>query len=195
VTSSILDIIAGKESAGGTQLFNPTPTSSGNAQGWYGITSGTWQQYAPQAGVSLGQYPDPNSAPQSVQAAVANQIPLSRWAPSTVAAVTSAYPGVDVSQTVGTLGSSGAIPPATDPLSGEPLGPGGSTTGSGIVGNQNAQPGSIASNLTSGLINVTWEYVSRALLIFFGFALIMIGLVALLFQSKTIKTTAAALAA
>jgi hypothetical protein len=80
---NIFSLIAQPESSGGINLYNPVSTSSGNAQGWYGITTGTWQDFAPQAGVDLSLYPTPNAAPQSVQQQVASVIPFGRWAAST----------------------------------------------------------------------------------------------------------------
>ena len=50
---------------------NPTAQSStSTASGLYGFLNGTWAAYAPQAGVSLQQYPTAASAPASVQTAV-----------------------------------------------------------------------------------------------------------------------------
>lgn len=179
---SIFDVIAQQESSGGRNLYNPTPTSSGHAEGWYGITTGTWQDFAPKAGVDLAQYPDPNSAPQFIQQQVAGQIPLSRWAPSTVSAVHAAYPGVaDDSQTVGTLnaGNYGDLGPATA---------GAGNTGPAAPGSD-LGPATAGGSLAGALINPVWEIVSRGLLIWCGFALVFIALVALLFQSKTVRTT------
>lgn len=99
---SIYDVIAGAESSFGRNVNGPV-TSSGQAQGAYQITTGTWSDFAAKAGISTVQYPTPNSAPLDVQTQVADQIPLNRWAPSTVAAVQQQYPGVDTSQTVGQL--------------------------------------------------------------------------------------------
>jgi hypothetical protein len=59
-------LIAQYESSG-----NPTAQSSkSTASGLYGFVNGTWATYAPQAGVSLQQYPTAASAPASVQTAV-----------------------------------------------------------------------------------------------------------------------------
>lgn len=175
---SIYDTIAQQESSGGKNLYNPTPTSSGNAQGWYGITTGTWTDFAPRAGVSLTDYPTPNSAPQSVQQSVAGQIPLSRWAPSTVAAVHSAYPQItDDSQTVGTL--AGAAGSSTDGVY-DP------NTGN-VTDPQTGQPTNNSLNLS--LLNPVWEVISRGLLVWCGFALVFIALAAMLWHSKTVQTT------
>ena len=80
-------------------------TSSGQAQGNAQITTGTWTDFAPKAGIDLKQYPTPDSAPRNVQIAVANQIPLNRWASSTVNAVLAKYPGIDTSQPLGVIQS------------------------------------------------------------------------------------------
>jgi hypothetical protein len=59
-------LIAQYESSG-----NPAAQSNkSTASGLYGFINGTWATYAPQAGVSLAQYPTAASAPASVQTAV-----------------------------------------------------------------------------------------------------------------------------
>lgn len=59
-------LIAHYESSG-----NPSAQSNqSTASGLYGFLNGTWSTYAPQAGVSLSQYPTAASAPASVQTAV-----------------------------------------------------------------------------------------------------------------------------
>jgi hypothetical protein len=102
MAQSIFDIIAGQESGGSANpltVVNPTNTSSGHATGLFQITTGTWAQYAPIAGVTTPQ----GQASAVEQAQVASVIPLNRWAPSTVAAVQAQYPGIDTSQPVGAL--------------------------------------------------------------------------------------------
>jgi hypothetical protein len=72
--------------SGGRNIPNTdATTSSGQAQGYYQITTGTWRDFAPKAGVSLVDYPTPLDAPADVQAKVAGTIPLARWAPETLA--------------------------------------------------------------------------------------------------------------
>lgn len=114
---SIYDVIQSAESGGNLTAYNPVNTSSGHAMGLYQITTGTWNDFAPKAGIDLSQYPNANAAPADVQQAVASQIPLSRWAPSTVASVLQAYPGLDTSQTVGALagGAAGGAASGTSP--------------------------------------------------------------------------------
>src|SRR6185312_175601 len=71
--------------SGGRNIPNTTEgTSSGQAQGYQQITTGTWREFAPVVGVDLGRYPNPLSAPYSVQTAVAQRIPLNRWDPKTL---------------------------------------------------------------------------------------------------------------
>jgi hypothetical protein len=110
LNSSPLDIVLNAES--GDRNINNTHqmTSSGQAQGNAQITTGTWNDFAPKAGIDLKQYPTPDSAPRSVQIAVASVIPLNRWANSTVQAVLAKYPGIDTSQTLGAIQSAAINP-------------------------------------------------------------------------------------
>lgn len=116
IQDTILGIISSVES-GNQNIANTTATtSSGQAQGFYQITTGTWNQYAPQAGVSLSVYPTPLSAPQSVQASVASVIPLQQWASSTVNAVQNAFggnlnPAQNINQISGNVSTSGPTTP------------------------------------------------------------------------------------
>ena len=105
LNSTPLDIVLNAES--GDRNINNTHqgTSSGQAQGNLQITTGTWNDFAPKAGVDLKQYPTPQSAPRSVQIQVGNTIPLNRWADTTVQAVLAKYPGIDTSQTLGAIQS------------------------------------------------------------------------------------------
>ena len=114
LNSSPLDIVLNAET--GDRNINNThqTTSSGQAQGNAQITTGTWNDFAPKAGVDLKKYPTPDSAPRDVQIAVASQIPLNRWASSTVQAVLAKYPGIDTSQTLGAI-QSAAINPSGGP--------------------------------------------------------------------------------
>ena len=76
-------------------------TSSGQAQGYFQITTGTWREFAQKAGIDLGRYPNALSAPYDVQARVANVIPFKRWDESTVAAARAAGRRVDPNATFG----------------------------------------------------------------------------------------------
>jgi hypothetical protein len=105
LNTSPLDIVLNAES-GDRNINNVHQmTSSGQAQGHAQITTGTWTDFAPAAGVDLKQYPTPDSAPRNIQIQVANTIPLNRWAKSTVNAVLAKYPGIDTSQTLGAIQS------------------------------------------------------------------------------------------
>lgn len=68
-----------------------------------------------------------------------------------------------------------------DPLSGEPMGPGGATSGSGVV----AGSGAIGNTLFGSI----WEIVQRAGMMGLGALLILLALGALLMQSKTVKVS------
>ncbi len=103
MSGSLYDIIAAAESSGGSNIYGPV-TSSGQALGAYQITTGTWNDFAPGAGVSLAQYPNAATAPLSVQTQVASTIPLARWAASTVAAVEQAFGGnINPQETLGQI--------------------------------------------------------------------------------------------
>lgn len=74
-TPSGLDLLSEFESGG-----NPTAqSSSSSASGLYGFLSGTWAQFAPQAGVDTSLYPTAASASPDVQTAVAAVTPISNW--------------------------------------------------------------------------------------------------------------------
>jgi hypothetical protein len=49
-------------------------TGPSSAQGYFQITNTTWKEFAPNAGVDLGKYPNALSAPYEVQKAVARNI-------------------------------------------------------------------------------------------------------------------------
>jgi len=84
---------------GSQHAINPINTSSGHAQSWFQITTGTWQEFAPRAGVDLNRYPTPESAPFNVQQQVAQNIPLRRW--STFPQLQQQYPGLNGNMTLG----------------------------------------------------------------------------------------------
>lgn len=184
MAQTIYDVIAQAESGGNPYAVNPFVTSSGNAQGLYQITTGTWQDYAPQAGVNLGQYPTALSAPVDVQTQVASGIPLSRWASSTVAAVENAFGGnVPTNETVGQIASE--------------LGQGGGYTASGVGSGQTASPGQGAGGQSCGFNPVCWVqslaaaaggYVLRGVLILTGLVLLFGALY--LFATRTQQVSA-----
>jgi hypothetical protein len=78
---SLLSALFANESAGGQNIANTTQgTSSGQAQGYFQITTGTWDEFGGQ------QYaPNPLKASYAEQAAIASKIPLSRWDSTTIA--------------------------------------------------------------------------------------------------------------
>jgi hypothetical protein len=94
------------------------------AQGYYQITNTNWNNVAPLLGIDTSMYPTAMSAPQDVQAQVANylltQTPagISNWSnynPQLMAALSSA--GM---QTSGTLASSGALVDLSGPAAATP---------------------------------------------------------------------------
>jgi hypothetical protein len=98
---SLLGILFSAES-GGQNIANTTQgTSSGQAQGFFQITTGTWGEFAPRAGVDTTQFPTPMSAPYPIQARVASTIPLARWDPKTISAIHAYYPNINTSATLG----------------------------------------------------------------------------------------------
>lgn len=147
LNSTPMDIVLNAESGDRNIPNTHQTTSSGQAQGNAQITTGTWTDFAPKAGVDLKQYPTPMDAPRDVQIKVASVIPLNRWASSTVNAVLAKYPGIDTSQPLGVIQSnainaSGA--PAAAP--GAPAAPPGpQTAGTTLPG---FQPGSPANKMT-----------------------------------------------
>jgi hypothetical protein len=71
-------------------------TSSGQAQGYFQITTGTWDEFGGR------QYaPDPLHATYAQQAAVASRIPLKRWDPSTIAMMRATGRPIDPNRTLG----------------------------------------------------------------------------------------------
>jgi hypothetical protein len=167
MSGSLYDIIAGAESSGCSNTNGPF-TSSGQAQGCYQITTGTWQQYAPNIGVDLGLYPTAASAPVSVQTQVASSIPLSRWAPSTVQAVENAFGGnVDPSQTLGQIAG----------------GQGGASAGGSAGSSGSSGSSSQAQGWLSSIGSWVGAYATRGVLIVVAIVLLIGGL--FLFASRT----------
>lgn len=92
---NIYNKLGGAESGQNPTAHNPTSS----AAGYYQITTGTWQDFAPKAGVSLAQYPTADLAPLTTQTAVANNIPLKRWV--TWPGLSNQFPGVSDTMTLG----------------------------------------------------------------------------------------------
>jgi hypothetical protein len=79
--SSLLSALLANESGGGHNIANTHEgTSSGQAQGYFQITTGTWDEFGGQQYAS-----NPLNASYAQQAAIASKIPLSRWDSSTLA--------------------------------------------------------------------------------------------------------------
>lgn len=86
-SASALGALAQSESSGQAGLvhypnnvaWGGSSTAGSSASGLYGYTTGTWQTYAPQAGVDISQYPYAYTAPASVQTQVAAITPISNW--------------------------------------------------------------------------------------------------------------------
>jgi Transglycosylase-like domain len=95
--SSLLSALLANES-GGRNINNTTQgTSSGQAQGYFQITTGTWDEFG---GPATG-YSNPQAAPYNVQAAIASKIPLARWDSSTLARMRATGYGINPKATLG----------------------------------------------------------------------------------------------
>src|SRR5262245_18665233 len=94
--AGLLEALLRNES-GGRNIPNVTQgTSSGQAQRYFQITTGTWNEFGGR------QYaPTPLQANYAQQAAVASRIPLRRWDESTVALMRSTGKPIDVNRTLG----------------------------------------------------------------------------------------------
>jgi hypothetical protein len=99
--STLLGAMLRNESGGRNIPNVHQGTTSGQAQGYFQITTGTWRDFAPRAGIDLNQYPNALKAPYEVQAKVAHGIPLKRWDPSTVALMRATGRPVDPNRTFG----------------------------------------------------------------------------------------------
>jgi hypothetical protein len=86
-----------RNESGGRNIANTDAgTSSGQAQGYFQITTGTWNDFGGQ------QYaPTPLQATYEQQAAVASKIPLKRWDESTVALMRATGKTIDPNRTLG----------------------------------------------------------------------------------------------
>lgn len=96
--NAFTDALTGIESPNGNVVSNSDVDSQRRSlanggdpfeisQGFFQIQNyrvgGTWQHYAPQAGVDLNQHPSPSRADYQTQHAVARLIPFSEWGPET----------------------------------------------------------------------------------------------------------------
>lgn len=93
---SLLSALLGNES-GGQNIANTTQgTSSGQAQGYFQITTGTWNDFGGQQYAST-----PLGATYAQQAAIASKIPLKRWDSSTIAAMRATGKPINTNLTLG----------------------------------------------------------------------------------------------
>src|SRR6185295_7847610 len=94
--STLLEALLRNES-GGRNIANTTQgTSSGQAQGYFQITEGTWNDFG-----GNRYAPNPLAASYEQQADIASKIPLKRWDPSTIAMMQATGRPVDPSRTLG----------------------------------------------------------------------------------------------
>jgi hypothetical protein len=77
------------------------------SQGHFQIHTGTWKDFAPQAGVDVNQYPNAMSAPRDIQARVASVIPFKRFGPRTQTMMRQQFGDIDSNRTVGELAGLG----------------------------------------------------------------------------------------
>jgi len=82
-----LHTLLGVESGGADIANTHQMTTSGQAQGYFQITTGTWKEFGEKAGIDLRAHPQALGSPYAVQAQVASIIPLRRWDPKTIAAL------------------------------------------------------------------------------------------------------------
>ncbi len=93
---SLLSALLGNES-GGRNIANTTQgTSSGQAQGYFQITTGTWNDFGGTRYAS-----NPLGATYAEQADIASKIPLKRWDSSTLAAMRATGKPIDPNKTLG----------------------------------------------------------------------------------------------
>ena len=94
--ASLLQALLRNES-GGRNVANTTQgTSSGQAQGFFQITTGTWNDFGGSAYAAT-----PLEASYEQQADIASRIPLRRWDESTLAAMKATGKPIDPSRTLG----------------------------------------------------------------------------------------------
>lgn len=94
--NTLLAALLANES-GGRNINNTTQgTSSGQAQGYFQITTGTWDEFGGQK-----YAPNPQAASYAEQAAIASQIPLRRWDSSTIARMRATGKQFDISKSFG----------------------------------------------------------------------------------------------
>jgi hypothetical protein len=93
---SLLDALLRNESGGRNVPNVNQGTSSGQAQGYFQITEGTWKDFG---GDKFA--PNPLKASYAQQAEIASKIPLKRWDKSTIAAMQATGKKIDPDLTLG----------------------------------------------------------------------------------------------
>ncbi|MER8619166.1 transglycosylase family protein [Mesorhizobium sp. M1409] len=94
--ATLLGALLRNESGGRNVANTHQGTSSGQAQGYFQITTGTWNDFGGQKYAS-----NPMQASYEQQAEIASKIPLKRWDKSTLAAMRATGRPIDPSRTLG----------------------------------------------------------------------------------------------
>ena len=149
--------------SGGRNVPNTTQgTSSGQAQGYNQITTGTWKEFG-----GTAYAPTPLQATQEQQNAIAAKIPLGRWAPETLAYLKNNGFSVDPKATLaaniaanhGTLGTAPpphtATPGTTINTTGASTTPAGGPGAPAAPGQPAAPSGGLAGQLATALKPLT----------------------------------------
>ena len=159
--------------SGGRNIPNTTQgTSSGQAQGYNQITTGTWKEFG-----GTAYAPTPLQATQDQQNAIAAKIPLKRWAPETLAYLRnngfSLNPNATLADNIaanhGTLGTApsphSTTPEAPGPMdpSAQAGGPGATlgTPGSTVNPPIPTTPGTTINSTPPGVTQGQWADLSK----------------------------------
>ena len=94
--ASLLGALLANESGGRNVPNVHQGTSSGQAQGYFQITTGTWDEYGGRKYAA-----NPLQASYAQQAEIASKIPLKRWDESTVAKMRATGKNIDTNKTLG----------------------------------------------------------------------------------------------
>lgn len=122
--ANLLGALIANESGGRNIPNVHEGTSSGQAQGYFQITTGTWKDFG-----GLQFAPTPMQATPQQQAAIAAKIPLKRWDESTVAKMRATGRPIDPNRTLGeNLAMNGETFDNFARDSGQPVSGGGSQT-------------------------------------------------------------------
>jgi Transglycosylase-like domain len=93
---TLLEALLANESGGKNVDNTMQGTSSGQAQGYFQITTGTWKEFGGDKFAAV-----PHDATYEQQAEIASQIPLRRWDSSTIARMRATGLPVDTDKTLG----------------------------------------------------------------------------------------------